>query len=242
MKNVVMLTMVFYSFLAKAQTRNINWGNWGWLKLSKQVSKRQTVGFQYQVRYSDGFSTFDRSNIYVTYSLDLKRKWNFDALYQWNANREMDQHTFFVAFSKKMNWKKCSLTYRTAIQHIENTHNIPALGYVPYTEWRNRLRLKIPLSKHWSSSWSYEPYLMFTNRWIPALTRARFVADLSRDLNKYTSFSVFYLSQPAYKNIGQPSWKNVLGLTFQIELPRSHKSILKVFDYTHKKSSDSKTN
>jgi hypothetical protein len=231
--------LLFTAFLHAQQTA-YDFGCWGWIKVNKQISKHQTIGIQYQMRLKDQLRQFDRSNFYVNYSYDLKRKFTAEVLYQWNTNHSMDQHTFYIGCSKKIELGKPSLILRTAFQYIRDTYTIPELHYTPYLEWRNRIRLRFPISKRISTSISGEPYLHFSGFGVrPQWTRARFIGQMDWSYNKYMTFSVFFLSQPTLVSYSQPSIKNVLGFTYQADLPKKHTEMGKLISYKkNKKQTD----
>lgn len=223
--------------LGHAQSTEYDFGFWGWIKVNKQISKRQTVGIQYQLRLKDNLQQFDRNNFYINYAYDLKHRFTGELLYQWNTNHTMDQHTFYIGLSKKIDLGKPSLLIRTAFQYIRNTYDIAALDYSPYLEWRNRVRVRFPLTKRLSTSISGEPYLHFSgmgNK--PQWTRARFIGQVDWTYNKYTTLSLFVLAQPTLVTLSHPSIKNVLGFTYQLDLPKKHTETGKLFSLAHKKN------
>lgn len=230
MKNLIIISFVLSAAFGQAQTHPMDLGFWGWIKVNKQISKRQTIGVQYQVRLKDNWRQFDRNNFYVNYAYDFKHKLTGELLYQWNTNYTMDQHTFYVGLSKKVDFGKSSFIVRSAFQYIRNMHNIQALGYAPYLEWRNRIRFKYALSKRFSGSVSGEPYLHFDHFSSPIrVSRTRYIAQIDYLYNKNTTLSVYFLMQPSPSNHAPSSIKNVIGFTYQLDLPKKHTAIEKLF-------------
>jgi hypothetical protein len=153
----------------------------------------------------------------------------------------MDQHTFYAGVSKKIDFGKSSIIVRSAFQYIRNMHTIPTLGYGPYLEWRNRIRFKYDMTNRMSASISGEPYLHFDN-WTstPRISRARFIAQCDWMYNKYTTFSLYFLLQPSNSVHTGTSFKNVIGFTYQLDLPKKLPSFKKIgtFDKIKHKNQD----
>jgi hypothetical protein len=189
--------------------------------VEKKFQKKQYVEFQYQVRFDENVSQFNRANIYFIYGKDIRKNLNFELLYQINTNHKNDQHTFYFGFTYKQ-----SLTYRsfaTLRTAVQNTHNYFTGDYIadkPYTEWRNRLRLTYRISSPLQLSLSAEPYLLFKPTEAPRFSRIRYVTQLSYKCNKYESISLFYLLQPDLIVTSAPKTNYVIGATFHLTLPK----------------------
>lgn len=224
--------IVLLSFPSLAQSaRDKDLGLWTWLQVEKNMKKGQYFEFQYQTRFTENISQFNRTNLYFIYGKTfLQKRLQVEALYQLNLNHTADQHTLFLGATYKQKLKGPFLLYfRTAVQYIRNDFTGIYAIDKPYIEWRNRVRFIYKLNNLFSTSISGEPYLRFSNTQRGALTRARFVWNFNYRFNKFQTFSVFYLIQPdiAARN---PKTNYVIGLTYHVRLPNKKKERKKFFN------------
>lgn len=204
---------------------------WTWFQVEKKLPHKQYVEFQYQMRFEDNFSRFDRSNLYFIYGKDLRKHLQADALYQLNMNRKSDQHTAFLGLSyKRKIAHHLSAYFRSSVQYVRNgfTGNYPMDR--PYTEWRNRIRLNYSINNLFSTAISGEPYVKFTPGQSGRFSRIRYVWNFRYRFNKYQSFSLFYLLQPDLVTPVQRKTNYALGLTYHIRIPDKAKQFRKFFD------------
>jgi len=228
----LLVVLLLYPLFITAQTKSKqDFALWGWVQLQKKFHNKQYVEFQYQVRFNENVSQFNRSNIYFIYGKDIRKNLNFELLYQLNTNHINDQHTFYLGFTYKQSLSYRSFgTFRTAVQ---NTHNYFTGDYhsdKPYTEWRNRIRLAYRINTSLQVSISAEPYLLFKPTESPYFSRIRYVAQGTYKFNKYQSFSLFYLVQPDFISTSTPDINYVIGLTYHLTLPNKLSKLFKQKD------------
>lgn len=225
-----LVIIVLFSISSFGQTNEKDFSTWGWIQLEKQTFKHQYVSFQYQVRYDNNGSTFDRSNFYLGYGFDYLKNFNTEVLYQFSTDYKKDQHTFYAGTTYKIKlFEKTSLFVRTAVQHTQNYFTGDFETDKPLTEWRNRFRLSYAINKKFSTTISAEPYLAF-DRINPAhISRIRYVNQFNYRFNKYQDFSLFYLVEPDVITYKTPKTDFVLGLTYSVKLPNKWKTFKKFF-------------
>lgn len=226
----VLLLLPDTSLLAQSN-RKQDLGLWTWVQVEKNMKKGQYFEFQYQIRFTENISQFDRSNLYFIYGKTFFRKrLQAEALYQLNLNHVADQHTLFLGLTYKQKLKgPFALYFRSAVQYIRNDFTgVPAIDK-PYIEWRNRVRFIYKMNNLFSTSVSGEPYLRFNNVDRGRLSRARFVWNFNYRFNKFQTFSVFYLIQPDIIS-SNPKTNYVIGLTYHVRLPNKKKERKKFFN------------
>ena len=239
--NQLLLTLFLIGFTGKivAQTtRARDLSLWPWLQVEWNLKKKQYVEFQYQARFNENISQFNRSNLYFIYGKSIGKRWQFETLYQANLNHFINQNTLFagVTYKKKLPGP-FSLYYRTAFQYIRNSFTGIYTVDHPYLEWRNRLRFIYRMNNLFSTSISAEPYLRFNTQDPTHFTRIRYVWNVSYAFNKYQNFTVFYLIQPDISYSTLPKTNYAIGLTYHIRIPDKTKDFQKFFN---PKSLDSK--
>ncbi len=203
---------------------------WTWIQFEKKIRNNQYAEFQYQVRFNNNMSQFNRSNLYFIYGINFLKHMQLEALYQLNLNYEADQHTFFLSLSykQKLN-QRFSVFYRTSFQTVRNYFTGDAGADQPYSEWRNRARLNYKINNLLSTSVSAEPYLKLTSEYPAYISRIRFVSQLNYRFNKYQGFSVFYLAEPDVITYSKPDMDYVLGITYHFRFPDKTKAFKKIF-------------
>ena len=242
LKKIVFLLVVLFlcPSLSKSQVRENDFALWSWFQVEKKFQKKQYVEFQYQIRFNENVSQFNRSNIYFIYGRNVRKNLNVEFLYQLNTNHKNDQHTLFVGFTYKQSMSYRSyLSFRTAVQ---NTHNYFTGDYKidePYNEWRNRLRFVYRISSPFQVSLSVEPYLLFKPTANPYFSRIRFVAQTTYKFNKYQNLSLFYLVQPDLVTTSTPKTNYVLGITYHLTLPNSLNGFKKLLHLKSKEEDES---
>lgn len=212
----------------KCQNTN-DFSFWNWYQLQYFFNKHDYVNFQYQYRLNQNASQFDKSNFYFIYGKNFNKHINLELLYQFTTSRRRDNHTFYIGGIYRFKLKKIQLNYRLSIQHIRYYLTGNEELDNSFSELRNRIRLTYPLNKKIDVSLSTEPYLKFSNFENLRISRLRNVASVSYELNNYQSVSLFYLFEPEFVRTGLPNNDYVLGLTYQINLPKKLKKIGKIF-------------
>lgn len=222
---------VFLSICTFSQTgRKQDLALWPWIQIEKKIGRHQYVEFQYQVRFNNHISQYNRSNYYFMYGIDFLKHFQAEGLYQLNSNPKADEHTFFAGLTYKQNISQhVSLLYRSSFQTTRNDFTGDKHVDKPYSEWRNRLRSIYKFNNVYSVSLSAEPYLKITDKHPVYLSRIRFVSQFSYRFNKYQTFSAFYLLEPDIVYYSTPSTDHVIGLAYHFTLPDKMKSFKKIF-------------
>jgi hypothetical protein len=231
MRSTISLLMVFtLSCSVYAQQNNNDFSSWLWVQAKYNLNKKTFINGQYQCRFSDNASTFDKSNLFLSVERKLTRSWNSELLYKFTTNARSDQHTLYFGLTYKLKFRSFIFYYRTAWQHKRNFFSgITALDD-PYNEWRNRFRLTYPLGERWTFALSSEPYLAFYNSQI-FFSRIRNVAQASYSLNKFHSLSLFYLVEPTLNRAFSNGNDFVAGITYQVSIPGKVKDLKEFFNF-----------
>lgn len=233
------IVFLFYPQTVSSQdqpARKQDFSLWTWVQVEKKLHNKQYIEFQYQVRFDQNATQFNRSNIYFIYGKNFGRHVNAEVLYQLNENYIKDQHTFYLGLTyKTVLFRHASVAFRTAVQNTRNHFTGDYGADKPRTEWRNRIRFTYKLSKPLSISASAEPYLLFKPMEEPYLSRIRYVAQVAYKYNKYQKFTLFYLIQPTLITDSRPKTNFVLGLAYHITLPNKAKGYQKFFRFNGKK-------
>ncbi len=224
---LLLLMLPHITFARKSTNQDLSL--WTWVQLEKKISHNQYAEFQYQTRFSNNISQFDRSNLYFVYGINFMKHMQLEALYQLNTNYEADQHTFFLGLSykRKIN-RRYSIFYRTSFQTVRNYFTGDALTDQPYSEWRNRIRVNYKINNLLSASLSGEPYLKISSEHPAYISRIRFVSQLSYGFNKYQNISAFYLVEPDIVTYSHHDIDYVLGITYHFRIPDKAKAFKKV--------------
>jgi hypothetical protein len=204
---------------------------WTWVQVQKKISKKQYIELQYQVRFDQNASQFNRSNIYFIYGNNFRKHFNLELLYQLNENYRKDQHTFYAGLTYRQSiLPHLSVAVRTAVQSTRNYFTGDVYADKLYTEWRSRMRLTYNIYKPFDLSVSAEPYLLFKSARAPYLSRVRYVTQLSYKYNRIQKFTLFYLIQPDVISHHVPKINHVLGMAYHFTLPEEPGSFKKHFD------------
>lgn len=229
-------------FMASAQyVIRQDFSFWGWIQLEKKIGEKHYVDFQWQTRFNQNATSFQRNSFYFLYGISLTKKWNAEALYQLSTNYTGNQHAFYIGSTYKLNvTNNLSVYARTALQYTRNGFSGFYDQDEPFAEWRNRIRLTYSFNKVYALSISGEPYLRFNTSTPLFLSRVRFVSQFNFKYNKYNSFNLYYLIEPDWSSRTKPRTDYVLGLTYKVNLPSKRKEFKKFFKtkYFKKKEKD----
>jgi hypothetical protein len=192
---------------------------WSSLQLEKKIFSNQFIGVQYQLRLHNNATTYDRSNVYFNYGININKRITTELVYQINANHRVNQYTVRGSLTYKMPLSNRFHVYgRTSVQHMRN-HFTGEYGIdKPFYQWRNRLRLIYKLNKKYAISLSAEPYLTYSSIRPVYLSRVRYMGQFTVKLDKFQQLSVFHIIQPDVITYGKPDVSYVLGFTYQVSL------------------------
>lgn len=222
--------IIIFPFSVLSQNRREDLSLWTWLQFEKRLGNGQYAQFQYQTRFNENISRFNRSNIYFIYGVNFLSHWQLEGIYQLNTNYEADQHTFFAGLTYKQKFSsRISLFYRTGFQTIRNYFTGDIRGDKPYAESRNRIRVKYKINNLFSTAISAEPYLKFSYDHPAYLSRIRYVSQFNYRFNKYQTFSFFYMIEPDVICYSQPQTDYILGITYYFIFPNKAKGFKKLF-------------
>jgi len=211
------------------QSNNDDFSMWYWLQIEKKLRKKQFIEFQYQIRFNNNATYFNRSSFNFSYGKKIYPNLQIEGLYQFITNYKTDQHTFFLGLSyNKRIVRNVAFSYRSAVQHARNYFTEIERIDKPYIEWRNRVRLSYYVNNLFSVSASAEPYLKFSSKNNATLTRIRCVANTQYRFNKYQTFSVFYLVEPGLVFNKKQKTDYVSGIVYQFVIPNKFKSFKKI--------------
>ena len=234
------LFFLFFSLTLFSQRMNNDFSTWFWIQTKYNFKKKNTLNLQFQSRFNQNSTSFDKNNFYLSFERKLAKKVHAEGLYQFSTSHDSDQHTLYAGLTFKIKFKPFVLFYRTAIQHKQNYFSRNPFIDNPFNEWRNRLRLSYSPNEKWTFSISTEPYLFFSNFQTSHFSRIRNVIQSNYSLNPFHSISLFYLLEPTLNF--EHSKKNdfVLGLTYQIVIPKKKKDKKHFFDFKPKKEKEEK--
>ncbi|NUM31002.1 MAG: DUF2490 domain-containing protein [Bacteroidetes bacterium] len=235
---VVLIIAISYKSNAQENTKK-DFSLWTWFQLEKKIGKKHSIEFQYQARFNQNVTQFNRSNFYFMYGLDFKKKYNAEILYQLTTNHKTDQHTFFFGLTYKHPLtRRTSFFYRTSVQAVRNYFTGEMYSDKPYVEFRNRVRFSYKINKMFGMAVSGEPYIKHSYKHYAYLSRIRFVTHLNYKYNKYQSFAAFYLIEPDIISFSQPKIDFVLGITYHLKVPGKKKNFKNFFKPYSKSKED----
>lgn len=213
----------------KAQSSIADFSLWNWYQVNYPVSKKSYANVQWQFRLNENASQFDKSNFYFSYGRNFLKAFNAEVLYQFTTNHSSDSHTLYAGMTYKLKLGKAKLYYRISVQHIRNYFSGDYRTDEPYSEFRNRIRVSYPIMPSIDVTLSAEPYIKLTSIRNPYLSRVRSVAQVNYTYNRYHSFSIFYLYEPVVYSFSERHTDDVIGITYQVTLPKKLKKIHKIW-------------
>ena len=234
---VILLLITLPSHLCAGSSQDLSL--WTWLQAEKRLGHHRYAEVQCQLRFDHNVSEFNRANYYFIVGQEFGSHWQAEVLYQLNTNRHSDQHTFFggVTYKQKLA-KHFSLYYRCSVQTVRNYFTGDPVMDRPYTELRNRLRFSYKFNNRFSAAVSGEPYIKITQRLPAYLSRIRYVSALNYRLNKYQTWTVFYLVEPDVITYGRHNIDYVMGITGHFRLPDKWSGVKKMFHYKNHEKDD----
>lgn len=211
---------VFPFFASSQNVREKDLSLWIWLQFEKRMANNQYVEFQYQVRFNNNISQFNRTNLNFIYGVNFLRHLQLEGLYQLATNYKIDHHTLFLGLTYKL-WitQRFSIFYRTSFQAIRNYFTGDIRADKPYSEWRNRIRIRYKINNLYLITLSAEPYFKFQPTLPIHLSRIRFVSEFHYRFNKYQMFSFFYLMEPDIISYSKLETDYVFGVIYHFRLP-----------------------
>lgn len=219
-----------------AQTSQ-NLSSWYWLQLRYKINKKTYINTQYQARLNHAPLEFGQSSFYFSVERKFTKKWQGELLYQLTTNFSKDQHTFYAGITRTKNFKLFKLFYRGAWQMNRLYFTGNPTYDKPYSEIRNRIRVQLPHNK-FRFAISSELFYRYNQSFCfnGSLTRIRNIALMSYNLNRYQSFSLFYLYEPSLNRLINNHNDHVIGLVYQINLPKKIHKLKHFFEADHDKS------
>lgn len=232
-----LLLLALHQSLQAEVKRSGDFSIWNWYQLKYPISKTMYTNVQYQYRIGNNASQFDKSNFYVTLGRNFSKHINAEILYQFTTSSRTDQHTFYAGATYKKKLRPFTLYYRMSLQEVRKYFTGRPKIDDAYVEFRNRLRVTYPMGSKLDLSLSAEPYLYLKAGQAPSFSRIRNVLMANYSVNRYQSVSVFYLVEPSL-GPGPKEDDYVLGLTYQISLPRKWSKMKKIFKAEKRKEID----
>lgn len=225
------------------QEKNNDFSTWYWIQTKYKVNKHLNFNFQFQSRLNQNSTNFDKSNFFISGEYKFNKTFTSEILGQYTTSYSEDQFTLYFGITYRHDFKFAQFYYRTSIQskrnHFTNDYNYDD----PYSEWRNRIRFSFPFKKDWLFSISTEPYLNIQRNTDAYFSRVRNIIQISYDLNDFQNVTLFYLVEPSLKKINSNRTNFVLGITYQLLIPKKKKELKNYFDYKKKsKKKEAKEN
>lgn len=234
--------LISFSKLACAQAVDHDLSFWNWYQVEYNFNKHHYVNVQFQYRLNHQFHDFDKSNLYFTYGRNIGKNWNAECLYQFTTNYDLDSHTLYAGITYRLKLGSCKLYYRMSAQHIRNYFTGEYATDQPYTEFRNRLRLVVPISKSVDMGISTEPYIKFSSIRAAYCSRMRSVLQFNYALNNYQSVTAFLMYEPSVTTFAQRHTDEVIGLTWQLSIPKKFRHLKRLYKMSSGKKKKDKDN
>lgn len=210
---------------------------WLWFQFTKQLPKKFSIGFQYQVRFDHNMRRFSGENFYAVLGYRINKYLSTQFTYQFFTSPKVDNHTFFISLTGKYRVGPVSFGLRTAYQHVnEYFARRYEPGHEPVDEWRNRVTIKYDFARNWDIYAYCEPYLLFSakpNAQGIYLEKMRNLIGVDWSFYKYNTIALFYFFQPEFTG-KRPEYQHVIGLVYDFNLPK--KVNWKKFFHPKKKS------
>lgn len=240
MKYKLILLLVLVSKVSMAQRFNDN-EMWLWIQGNKGISKKLSVGLQYQMRLDNNLSTFKWSYYYFNIDYKLSPKINSQFVFQFGDSYDKILYSTFFALSTKKKFNNFTISYRTAFQHEQNSllyQYSREMKSIPINEWRNRITCKYSINSKTKIYLFAEPYIDFETAGM-RISKVRNSLGFEYEFIKNNFLNPFVLYQPDVTVTGRPSIEEVLGITYEFDLPykkHKHKKHKNEFeDTTHDK-------
>lgn len=239
-RSVMLLLFLFSSTLGFSQQKRDDFSAWYWLQTKYRFNKKTSLNFQLQYRTNQNATSFNKTNFFLSAERKLSKSLNTEALVQFSTDHRSDQYTVYGGVTYKVKLKQFRLYYRCAVQHKRNYFSGDYLLDNPFFEWRNRIRISYPYKDHWTFSVSTEPYLSFSNYETCYFSRIRNVIQANYAFNKFHKMTLFYLIEPTLNLRYSSKNDYVLGLTYQVTIPKKKKEWKKFLDFKEKTQGEKK--
>lgn len=204
---------------APSQNRQL----WLWFQFTKQLPKKFTIGFQYQLRLGNNMTRFTGENFYANLGYKVNKYLSAGFTYQYFTSNKVDNHTFFFNLTAKYRYRRFTVGVRTAYQYVtEYFANRYEKGHEPVNEWRNRLFLKYAVNRDWTIYAYSEPYLFFDPKYNARgiyVDKIRNLIGVDWQVYKYNTIGLFYYFQPEFTG-KRPEYQHVIGLVYDLDLPK----------------------
>ncbi len=221
---LLLLLWIGWQLPAHAQGPYRDYQTWTWFQVEKQFTKHYSVSVQYQLRTDNTNGAFQWSYFYLNGEYKFNKNFNTQVVYEYCTSYQNDVHSFYWGITGKYGLGRWKAGLRTAIQN-EVVHFNPQysdeVGNETKYEWRNRVSLRYKLFSNITPFIFSEPYLRVGYR-EPYMDKMRNGFGVDYDMNKYNSFSIYYLYQPLF-DITQYKIENIIGIVYSITFP--HKKI-----------------
>lgn len=231
MKKYLLTVVLFFSF-AKISTAQVYRDNelWLWFQGNKAITKKWTVGAQYQIRLDNNLSTFKWSYYYLTANYKINKTFSSQVNLQFGDTWDKNLYSLFLATTAHYKIGNVGLSWRTAYQHEQNSVRYQYERIIksdPVNEWRNRFTVKYNFTHRLNVYAFGEPYLDFEVRGV-RLSKVRNIVGLEYMFAPYNYITAYYMNQPDVIVFSQPTVERVVGITYEVDLPR------KLFSKKHK--------
>lgn len=235
------LITLLTSTLLNAQKMDEDFSTWYWLQLKYKASKKWNINAQFQSRFNHNSVDFDKSNFFLSGEYKITSGLSVELLGQYTTTYTSNQYTLYSGLTYRFNFKLIQLYFRTSFQTKTNHFSTDFNYNNPYSEWRNRLRMSIPIHKDWILSFSLEPYLNLQKNKTAYFSRIRNIAQLSYNINNFNMVTMFYLVEPTLNADYSNNNNYVLGFTYQISIPKKSSDWKHFFDLKDNKKNKKET-
>lgn len=213
-----------------------DFGMWGSVQAEKELSKRWSVGAEVEFRSRDNLKAADRWSFGVEGSYQITRWLKATAGYallddhrhKTNTDGTMYsdywgiRHRFNVSLTGSVNWGKFTFSLRERWQYSYRPEKT-AMRYETETGdeagekvysgkgknvWRNRLQVKMKLSKMFS------PYVNAETNIAKELEKIRYSAGTELHLDKRNSLDIKYIYQHVYGEGDDEPNRHVIGIGY----------------------------
>ncbi len=208
---------------AQDRTPSQNRQLWFWLQFTKQLPKKFSIGFQYQLRLGNNMTKFTGENFYANLGYKINKYVSTSFTYQFFTSNKVNNHTFFFSLTGKYRYRDFTVGVRTAYQYVtEYFSRRYDPGHEPVHELRNRLFLKYAVASNWTVYAYCEPYLFFDPKYNSRgiwVDKIRNLVGVDWQVYKYNTIGLFYFFQPEFTG-KRPEYQHVVGLVYDFDLPK----------------------
>ena len=200
---------------------NQDYETWTWFQVEKQFTRHYSLSVEYELRIDNVTKGFTWGYFYLDGEYKFNKYFNTQAVYQYCTSYQFDVQSFYWGITGKYplgnRWKVAARSaFQDEVVHFSPIYSDEKGNETKY-EWRNRVSIRYKVFSNITAFAFAEPYIRYDYR-TPYMDKMRNGAGFDYDMNKYNSFSLYYLYQPQF-DVTKTTIANIVGVIYSITLP-----------------------